>query len=81
MFDFFFLATIFWKSILKTRKVISQGAKWRVGDRCDIQIFEDKWLLGIGEGSGRVLSPNQFKLGLCFPSYRSVLKLVGFALN
>lgn len=39
MFDFFFLATIFWKSILKTRKVISQGAIWHVGDRCDIQIL------------------------------------------
>ena len=34
-----------WKSILKARKVILLGAKWRVGDGESIQIFKDCWLL------------------------------------
>ena len=33
-----------WKSILKSRKVIFMGAKWRVGDGLSISIFKDKWL-------------------------------------
>ena len=33
-----------WKSILKSRKVIFIGAKWRVGDGLSISIFKDKWL-------------------------------------
>ncbi|XP_065630904.1 uncharacterized mitochondrial protein AtMg00310-like [Quercus suber] len=33
-----------WKSILKSRKGISMGAKWRVGDGLSISIFKDKWL-------------------------------------
>ena len=34
-----------WKSILKSRKVISMGAKWRVKDGLSISVFKDKWLL------------------------------------
>lgn len=30
-----------WKSILKARKVIALGAKWRVGDGESIKVFED----------------------------------------
>ena len=35
-----------WKSILKSRKVISMGAKWRVGDGLSINVLKDKWLPG-----------------------------------
>ena len=44
-----------WRSILKARKVISLGAKWRVGDGRCIQIYGDNWVPG--EGSGKVISP------------------------
>ncbi|KAL0010011.1 hypothetical protein SO802_005119 [Lithocarpus litseifolius] len=33
-----------WKSILKARKVILLGAKWRVGDGESIRIYKDRWL-------------------------------------
>lgn len=43
------------KSILKARKVITLGAKWRVGDSGHIRIYGDNWIPG--EGAGKVLSP------------------------
>ena len=46
-----------WKSILRARKVINLGAKWRVGDGKFVHIFKDNWLPG--EGNGRIaLAPN-----------------------
>ena len=39
-----------WKSILRARKVIVMGAKWRVGDGQSIKVFEDKWLPGLSGG-------------------------------
>ena len=44
-----------WRSILKARKVILFGARWRIGDGFSVKIFKDSWLLGAQ--SGRVLSP------------------------
>ena len=45
-----------WRSILKARKVISQGARWHVGDGRTIRVFADKWLPG--NNGSRILSPN-----------------------
>ncbi|XP_075665730.1 uncharacterized protein LOC142635467 [Castanea sativa] len=39
-----------WKSILKSRKVISMGAKWRVGDGLSISVFKDNWILDASGG-------------------------------
>lgn len=36
-----------WKSILRARKVVAIGAKWRVGDGRSIKVFKDNWLLGL----------------------------------
>ena len=44
-----------WKSILKARKVIQLGARWRIGDGSSVKIFKDSWLPNVH--SGRVLSP------------------------
>ena len=33
-----------WKGILKGRKVIQRGAKWRVGNGNSIKLWGDKWL-------------------------------------
>ena len=33
-----------WKSILKARKVIIMGAKWKVGDGQTIRVFKHCWL-------------------------------------
>ena len=44
-----------WKSILKARKVILLGARWRIGDGTSIKNFMDSWLLG--SNSGWILSP------------------------
>ena len=33
-----------WKSILHARNIIKQGAKWRVGDRSQIKIYDSNWL-------------------------------------
>ena len=44
-----------WKSILKARKVIQLGARWRIGDGSSVKIFKDSWLPGVH--SRRVLSP------------------------
>lgn len=46
-----------WKSILKSRKVISMGARWRVGDGRSIRIFffPESWIPGnLGR---KVISP------------------------
>lgn len=36
-----------WKSILRARKVVLMGAKWRVGDGQSINVFKDSWLPGL----------------------------------
>ena len=43
------------KSILKARRVISMGAKWRVGDGGSISIYRDRWIPRIS--NSRVISP------------------------
>lgn len=35
---------------MKARKVISMGAKWRVGDGKSIRVFKDGWLSGTNGG-------------------------------
>ena len=45
-----------WQSILKARKVISKGMRWRIGDGKDINIYNDNWLPG--NGSAKVVSPH-----------------------
>ena len=35
-----------WKNILRARKVVGKGAKWRVGDGQSSKVFEDNWLPG-----------------------------------
>ena len=49
------LGSYAWKSILKARKVILLGARWRIGDRSSVKIFKDYWLPGAH--LSRVLSP------------------------
>ena len=44
-----------WQSILKARKVILRGMRWRIGDGKSINIDNDNWLPG--KGSARVVSP------------------------
>ena len=46
-----------WQSILKSRKVISMGMRWRIGDgkSIDIYIYGENWLPG--KGSARIVSP------------------------
>ena len=44
-----------WQSILKSRKVILMGMRWRIGDGKSIDIYRDNWLLG--KGSARIVSP------------------------
>ena len=44
-----------WQSILKARKVILRGMRWRIGDGKSINIYNDNWLPG--KGSARVVSP------------------------
>ena len=39
-----------WKSILKARRVILMGARWRVGDGRSISVFNDSWILGLPNG-------------------------------
>ena len=36
-----------WQSILKSRKVISMGMRWRIGDGTSIDIYRDNWLPGL----------------------------------
>ena len=50
-----------WRSILKARKVKSQGGLWRVGDGCKIRIFGDSWLTD--NNGRRVIAPNNSLLG------------------
>ena len=49
-----------WQSILKARKVISMGMRWRIGDGKSIDIYKDNWLPG--KGSARVVSPHASRL-------------------
>ena len=39
-----------WKSILRARRVINLGAKWRVDDGKFVHIYKDNWLPGEGSG-------------------------------
>ena len=45
-----------WRSILKARKVKSQGGLWHVGDGCKIRTFGDSWLMD--NNGRRVIAPN-----------------------
>lgn len=45
-----------WQSILKARKVISMGMRWRLGDRKSIDIYNDNGLPG--KGSAKIVSPH-----------------------
>ena len=45
-----------WQSILKARRVISKGMRWRIGDGKSTSIYNDNWLLG--RGSAKVVSPH-----------------------
>ena len=45
-----------WQSILKVRKVVSLGMKWRLGDGKSIKIYDDSWLPG--KESAKVSSPH-----------------------
>lgn len=45
-----------WQSILKARKVISMGMRWRIGDGKSINIYNENWLPG--RGSAKVVSPH-----------------------
>ena len=47
-----------WKSILRARKVIANGAVKRIGDGSNIQIYKDNWLLG--GRRGRIISSPSF---------------------
>ena len=44
-----------WRSILNARKLIAEGARYKIGNGLTTQIYHDYWLLG--EGSGSVMSP------------------------
>ena len=44
-----------WQSILKARKVVSLGMRWRLGDGRSIKIYDYSWLPG--KESANVLSP------------------------
>jgi len=39
-----------WKSIMQAREVIRKGAKWRVGDRSTIEIWNSRWVDSSGGG-------------------------------
>ena len=45
-----------WQSILKARRVISKGMRWRIGDGKSTSIYNDNWLPG--RGSAKVVSPH-----------------------
>ena len=44
-----------WKSIMQARKMISNGARWRIGNIKDIWIWQHHWIPS--SGGGNVLSP------------------------
>ena len=44
-----------WRSILQSQEGVLRGARWRVGDGRDINIWSDRWLPF--DGRGRILSP------------------------
>ncbi|XP_050258923.1 uncharacterized protein LOC126703913 [Quercus robur] len=49
-----------WQSIMKARKVISKGMRWRIGDGKSINLYCDNWLPG--GGSSKIISPQVPKL-------------------
>ena len=51
-----------WKNILQAREVILKGARWRIGDGVDINIWTHRWL--DSSGGGQILSP-QLDSSLC----------------
>lgn len=51
-----------WKSILNARRIIKQGARWRVGDGSQIRIYDSNWLPR--EAQGRIQSPPVFSCPL-----------------
>lgn len=48
-------ASYAWRSILRGREVIKQGAIWRIGDGKTVEIWGDRWLLV--KHSPRIVSP------------------------
>ena len=44
-----------WQCIMKARKVISNGMRWRIGDGKSIDLYCDNWLPG--GGSSKIISP------------------------
>ena len=46
-----------WQSILKTRRVVRLGSRWRIGDGKSVMIHGDKWLPDLH--SSRVISPQK----------------------
>ena len=49
-----------WQSIMKARKVISKGMRWRIGDGKSINLYGDNWLLG--GGSSKIISSRVLEL-------------------
>ena len=49
------LGSYAWRSILKARYLIAEGARYRVGNGQTVQIYQDYWLPG--DGSSKVISP------------------------
>jgi len=49
-----------WQSIIKARKVISKGMRWRIGDVKSNDIYTDNWLPGMG--FSKVISPQVLEL-------------------
>lgn len=48
------------KSILKARKIISVGMRWRIGDRKSIKICDDRWIPSTE--TTKILSPRVLAL-------------------
>ena len=46
-----------WQSILKARRVVRLGSKWRIGDGKTVRIHGDKWLPNLQ--SSHVISPQK----------------------
>ena len=49
-----------WQSIMKARKVIMKGMRWRIEDGKSINIYDDNWLPG--EGTPTIISPRALEL-------------------
>ncbi|MCI14112.1 putative ribonuclease H protein, partial [Trifolium medium] len=44
-----------WRSLLKSRYVLTLGCRWRIGDGSKIKVMNEPWLRG--EGRGWVSAP------------------------